>query len=198
MAAFLRRMTAVLALAACQSSTATTAAPDAAEAEGTQTRFDIPAVTVVIAHDRPDLVLEKLMIQLYCLPREGGQGGAPFETCGTVTVDGPQPTDQLFELPATGRDRVDTKPISIGFATRAENVWCIGMKVLFQGIPNQTDSLLYVDLDDRYSILSYCSEATLPPQHAQQSRWAHRRAPTFQEFVTRLGQPIAIALKPKT
>jgi hypothetical protein len=150
---------------------------------------------VLIQHDRADLALEKLWMAFYCLPRDG-RPAVDIAQCGELSVGG-EPSESTAEFPATSTNRVDTKPVSFRFTHPDEHIFCIGMKVLFQGVPNQIDSTLYVTLDDRYSILSYCTEPTLPSQHASQPRWAHRREPTFSLFLARFSQPIALALKPE-
>jgi hypothetical protein len=163
-------------------------------AQGAPTELRLEPVTVRIQHARGDLDVEAVWMQFYCLRTDGP--AVSLAECGEVQVDD-QPQDSLLALPGIGGNQVRTPPILVRFTHPQGRILCIGMKALFTGYSNQQDHVLYKHADDRYSILSYCTADVLPPQHAEQPRWAHRRAATFEEFQQRLAWPLPLELRPK-
>jgi len=85
----------------------------------------------------------------------------------------------------------------IRFSAEKDEFFCIGMKVFFKGIPNQVDSTIYLDLDDRYSILSYCSISDLPDWVLRNSRWMHKRVYTFEDYSKILDGPFLLQFLPR-
>lgn len=157
------------------------------------TDFALDAGTVRINHNRPDLNLEKLWLSTSCFNADGSWAE---NDCASVEVNGQQP-DGIIEFPAdsNNKDQIPTPKISIRYHENTGKIFCIGMKVLFYGYPNQTDYALYSDLKDRYSLLSFCTVTELPEALQNQPRVSHRRSDTWSEFVDRFLQPIDLQLK---
>lgn len=187
---FLFAMTAAGPSQACRSGGKTCAAvrPSA----GPPSVFTVEPRTVTIQHNRPDLSVEKLFIAAYCLRSDGEW----VWDCPQVTVDG-QRKDRPFTIPSDDKGLLHVPKISIQFDRRQADIFCVGMKVYFHGIPNERDWYIYEEPKDRYSLLSYCTCDELPKSQATQPRLAHRRVKTFEEFKARLSAPIEVRLKPR-
>jgi hypothetical protein len=90
--------------------------------------------------------------------------------------------------------------ISVQLQKNKIDVLCIGMKVLFsgcakeEGCSNEWDFKLYSNQEDRYSVLSFCTEEKLPEPLASVSFFSHRRVRTFDEFKNGLLE-VKLALK---
>lgn len=89
-------------------------------------------------HNRPDLKVERLLIQIACFNQDGTS--ANLGDCTEVIADG-KPNDGFIEFSATSSkiDQIFTKDISIHDSQKSRNFFCIGMKVIFDGFPNRCD-----------------------------------------------------------
>ena len=141
--------------------------------------------------NRPDLEVESIALNPLCAQNRD----EPYQTCEDFRVNG-DPTGYL-EFKSTGQNEVTIPELRIQFSGRANEFFCLGFKVFFKGIPNQKDSKIYLDLDDRYSILSYCSVPNLPVWIAQNPRWTHKRVYSPELFSEVLAGPILLHLIPK-
>lgn len=166
--------------------------------------FEIRSGNVNFEHNRPDLKLAHLWIQLSCFDKDGGGNGA--SDCIDVIVNGVETTtENLLEFPAIpgSSSQVDLSAISIRLNEKSEKFFCIGMKILFEGFPNKCDSLLYPSYPDprsrdRYSLLSFCSVESIPEGSSANSRFSNRRKLTWSDFKASLAQPIGIQLTDAT
>ncbi len=148
--------------------------------------------TFEITHNRQDLKFEKLWLSSYCFNSDGTMA---TEDCMAITAHGKK-VDGLIELIASASqpNTVATPQLTINFHKGAGKFFCIGMKVLFEGFPNQCDDVLYIDHADRYSILAFCNVENLPGDLATNPRFSHRRARTWSEFATSFHRTIPLQL----
>jgi hypothetical protein len=93
-----------------------------------------------------------------------------------------------FELPALRIEFAPDGPDTIG---------CLSVKVWFNEVTYWADSDLYEHRDDRYALLSWC---TNPPElmkdTSYKSRFAENRVQTLDEFKQRLAKPFPLRMKP--
>ncbi|MGE3757568.1 MAG: hypothetical protein AB7H97_07425 [Pseudobdellovibrionaceae bacterium] len=157
-----------------------------------------PTVTRV-QHDRPDLMADTLMMRVYCLKEYKGTWSDT--DCAEVVVDG-EVDEEYWQVSSASGDVFDLPSIKVRFDPNLADVLCIGAKVLFrgcsaeEGCSNQYDFKLYVDQNDRYSVLSFCTAKNLPEIFSDNAFFAHRRVQTFHEFGSSLSS-INLNLNPK-
>lgn len=72
---------------------------------------------------------------------------------------------------------------------------CLSVKVWFNEVSNQYDSMYYQNLDDRYALVPFCTRA--PESSGGRSRLNHNRVATVDEFKQALGKPFVLERKPK-
>lgn len=157
-------------------------------------RLDLVAGRFEVAHNRPDLKVEKLWIQTACFNSDGTN--ADSHECAYVTVDGMQNTTGLIEFLASSGNpnHINTKSILIQNHNKAGQFFCIGMKVLFENFPNRCDSVLYTEMNDRYSIHSFCTVRVLPENTPASARFSNRRFHAWDDFSLAYAKPIRLDL----
>jgi hypothetical protein len=142
---------------------------------------------VTFDHNRPDLKIERLMIQAACFDRKGNWA----QGCVDVFADGVKVENGAFEVLASPSNfnQVETPEISIHFGGDSNYFFCIGMKVLFEGFPNICDSVLYPSYPDprskdRYSLLSFCSTELISENSAAAARFSNRRMQSWSAYIS--------------
>jgi hypothetical protein len=76
-----------------------------------------------------------------------------------------------------------------------EPIFCMSVKVWFNEVTNQHDSDLYVNRDDRYSLVSWCtSPPELSSDTSYKARFGENRVQTFDEFKARLAEPFVLRM----
>ena len=154
--------------------------------------FHVDAGGIQVVHNRPDLRVEKLWISWSCFNQDGSWAA---NDCVDVKAGGEPAGDLIaFQASSKVKDYVPTSRLDFQINAKSEKIFCVGLKVLFEGFPNQEDYVLYSDLRDRYSILSFCNIDELPEPMKEQPRVSHRRARDWAEFRARFAQPIELRL----
>lgn len=156
--------------------------------------FFIPATTFTVEHDRTDLKLGKLWIHFACFQEDGSWLNGD---CVRISRKGSHVSDLVEFTSQHMENWLQTEPLVVTFDARKAKFFCLGMKVLFWGHPNQTDFELYKHPEDRYSVLSYCSLKDLPPTVESQPRFSHRRVNSSEDLVSAFSNPIRLDLKAK-
>ena len=101
-------------------------------------------------------------------------------------------------LKQVGKNQFELPALRIEFAPDGpETIGCLSVKVYFNEVTNQADSDLYEHRDDRYALLSWC---TNPPESMKdtsyKSRFTENRVQTLSEFRERLAKPFPLRMKP--
>ena len=155
--------------------------------------LELPEGRARIEHTRDDLQLKKLWLAVFCVGRQGWSKN----TCAALTVQGRPHKGLLIELDSTGQNVVPVPSIRINLTSLADTA-CVTMKAVFSDYPNEVDFQLYADPNDRYSILSYCTQAP-PMELSGQPRVNHRRVQSWTEFINRLlNRPLVLKLNERT
>jgi hypothetical protein len=99
-------------------------------------------------------------------------------------------------LKQVGKNQFELPALRIEFTPEGpETIGCVSVKILFNEVTNQADSDLYEHRDDRYALLSWC---TNPPELMKDSmykaRFRQNRVQTLGEFKERLAQPVPLRL----
>ena len=155
--------------------------------------FDLNAGTFQIIHNRPDFKLERLWIQTACF---NSDGTSSHESCAETIVDGRPNNDGVIEFLSASNDfnQINTKDVSIRYDQKTGKFFCIGMKVIFEGFPNRCDEVLYQEIKDRYSILSFCTVDKIPENTPANARFSNRRLATWSDFSSAFVRPIQLHL----
>ena len=154
--------------------------------------FEILPGIIEISHHRQDLILDRLLMQVICFDQNGNAS-----TCEELRLNGQLIEVSGFELPANSRTTVSLPQVNISYQSQGGQYFCVGMKVLFEGFPNQCDSVLYPSYPnprarDRYSILSFCSKKEI--HGSASSRFDVRRVTEPNDYRFFLKQLIPLSL----
>jgi hypothetical protein len=100
-------------------------------------------------------------------------------------------------LKQVGRNQFELPALRIEFAPDgSETIGCLSVKVWFNEVTNYTDSDLYEHRDDRYALVSWC---TNPPElmkdTSYKARFGENRVQTLSEFKERLAKPFPLRMK---
>lgn len=98
---------------------------------------------------------------------------------------------KYFELKRVGYNRFELPQLSIQAKQRVHGPVCISVKAWLNEVISEYESLYWIDLDDRYSLLSYCSSN----DEMARARYSQNRVTTLQEFRARLEKPIVLKFR---
>jgi hypothetical protein len=100
-------------------------------------------------------------------------------------------------LKQMGRNQFELPALRIEFARDGpETIGCLSVKILLNEVTAQADSDLYEHRDDRYALLSWC---TNPPELMKdtpyKARFGQNRVQTLDEFKEKLAKPFPLRMK---
>jgi hypothetical protein len=100
-------------------------------------------------------------------------------------------------LKQVGKNQFELPALRIEFAPNGpETIGCLSVKIWFNEVTNYTDSALYEHRDDRYALVSWC---TNPPELMKdttyRARFGENRVQTLGEFKERLAKPFPLRMK---
>jgi protein-S-isoprenylcysteine O-methyltransferase Ste14 len=156
-------------------------APGGAAASLT-TIIEFPKQTLTFEPSRSDFTVGSVVFNVYA--------AVP----GILRVNGTQPAHDWHaeNLKQVGTNRFEVPPLRIEFERGQTNLVCLSVKAWFNEVPNQHDGLFYVNLDDRYALVSWCTRP--PVEHPAKSRFSQNRVETLEQFRERLQRPFVIQL----
>ena len=106
-----------------------------------------------------------------------------------------RPWNYLY-LKQVGKNQFELPALRIEFAPEGpETIGCLSVKIWFNEVTHQFDSDLYENRDDRYALVSWC---TNPPELLKDTsyrRSAHNREQTPGELRERLARPFPLRMK---
>jgi hypothetical protein len=99
-------------------------------------------------------------------------------------------------LKQVGKNQFELPALRIEFAPDGpETIGCLSVKIWFNEVTNYTDSGLYEHRDDRYALVSWC---TNPPElmkdTSYKARFGENRVQTLGEFKERLAKPFPLRM----
>ena len=160
------------------------AAPQAAGAKDLSHVVDLPRQTLTFKPTRDDLTVGCVVLSLV--------GTQPARVNGVETDSRysylylRQAAKNQFELPAMKIEYSLDGP---------EPIFCMSVKVWFNEVTNQHDSDLYVNRDDRYSLVSWCtSPPELSSDTSYKARFGQNRVQTLEEFKATLAKPFVLRM----
>lgn len=146
--------------------------------------------TLVFEPTRDDITVGCAIVSMY----QSDMGRAlPLEA---IRVNGRTPRSPTLYLKPAGKNRFELPAMRIEFSTNElGSPLYLALKVWFNELTNQEDSPYYEGdhLEDRYALLSYCSNENEVPAGVN-ARLGGNRARTLTEFKERLAMPIVIRL----
>jgi hypothetical protein len=172
--------------------------------------IELPRQTMIFKPTRQDMTVGRVVLSVYCSKaadvRVNGVKADPawneihLTPAGEIVVDKRNriaPADgsawlyiyptrlatNQFELPALRIEMSTNEP---------QSLLCLSVKVWFNEISNQYDSMYYQNLDDRYALVSFCTRAPEPSE--VRSRFKQNRVATVDEFKQALGKPFVLKL----
>ncbi len=98
---------------------------------------------------------------------------------------------KYVELKQIEHNRFELPPLKIEAIKRESGPVCVSLKVWFNEILNEFDSLYWIDTADRYSLLTFCTG----DDKTAQARHSQNRVRTLREFRTVLDRPFALRLR---
>jgi len=100
-------------------------------------------------------------------------------------------------LKQVGRNQFEVPALRIEFAPDGpDTIGCLSVKVYFNEVTNQADSDLYEHRDDRYALLSWCTNPPeLMKETSYKARFAENRVQALSEFRERLAKPLPLRMK---
>jgi hypothetical protein len=185
---------------------AAAAAP--AAASPFRTIIDIPRQTLIFKPSRQDMTVGQAVFPLYCsrpdAVRVNGVRPEPAwmnvrltETGEIIVIERTTAaTDAVFlhiDLREVAANEFELGPLKIELSDEpADALLCMSVKVWFHQVTNQYDGLFYRNVDDRYTLVSFC---TRPPDASPvKSRFRQNRVETVAAFQDVLAKPMAIEL----
>jgi hypothetical protein len=110
-----------------------------------------------------------------------------------------QPFNYLY-LMQVGKNQFELPALRIEFVPAAspdapERIGLLALKVWFNEVTNQADSDLYENRDDRYALVSWCSNPPELLKDTSYRRNAQNRVQTPSAFRERLAQPFELRMK---
>jgi hypothetical protein len=162
------------------------AIPDAPSSPG-QGTLSLASRVIELATTRSDITVGAAMFTSRC------GTGTGDEATGSCLLDGAQAEPWTYlELPSVrpGEFALAEHTLAWDGSTCA----CLSLKAFFNEVSFQDDSLYYVNLDDRYALVSYCTaeQCLASPENA--ARFSHNRALTIESFDAALSQRFVIEL----
>jgi hypothetical protein len=157
--------------------------PATAAAQSVQTQgIDLARQVLIFAPTRDDITVGCAILHV------SHPGGADVQFNGR-----PMPEMYRVYLKQVAKNQFELPPLKIEFP--AGELVCLSVKVWFNEVTNANDSPFYQPdhLDDRYSLLSYCTrdpDSTVGDAH----RVRLNRAATIEEFKQRLARPFTLHL----
>jgi hypothetical protein len=131
---------------------------------------------------RGDVTVGTAILSVYCACDDAQVNGGDFDM-EWYTTEPHAVSVNMFEM-----DRHE-----IVVSRTNDRLLCLSMKVFFNEISFQYDALYYENVEDRYSLLSYCTGDRVVPWNVD-TRFGMNRVETFEEFDAALSQPFTILL----
>ncbi len=166
--------------------------------------------TLVFKPTRDDMTVGRVVFSVYCAkPGEVRLNGVKpdpawrdihLSRTGEIVVDERSrvaPADGVawlyISLTRLATNQFELPPLKIEFPTNEHSgLLCMSVKVWFNEVSNQYDSMFYQKTDDRYALVSYCTES--PDSSGAMSRFKQNRAATVNEFKQALAKPFVLKL----
>jgi len=115
-----------------------------------------------------------------------------------IRVNGAQPKTARLYLKQVGKNQFELPALKIEFSSKElGGPLYMTLKVWFNELTNQFDSVVYEHLPDRYALVSYCTKEDDDPSKVN-ARMGANRVATLKEFKERLGKPFVIELNQRT
>jgi hypothetical protein len=206
-------VTGLLALAAiaCAQSALQQSSDAAPEQKDSPSVIEFSRQTLDFKPTRDDMTVGRVVISVFCAkPGEVRVNGVKPDPAwrdihltsgGEIVVDERSrtaPADGAawiyISLRQLSTNQFEMPPLKLEFPTNDNNgLFCISIKVWFNEVSNQYDSLFYQKTDDRYALASYCTSS--PDSSAARSRFKQNRVATVREFTELFSKPFVIRLK---
>jgi hypothetical protein len=163
----------------------------AAAAIANNSEYKIKSGLIHFSHSCTNLKIKEYIFATFCVSKTGGWSA----DCGKVFFGGSRyPVDNgVAYIPSYNGKDIVFPDVRLTLSNTNSEIFCLGGKVLFQGYPNEKDSVLYKEPKDRYAVLTYCFDK-LPSDMLNQSRVSHRSAHSFTEYSQALFKPISLDL----
>ena len=146
--------------------------------------------TLALKPTRDDITVGCVIFSMY----QSDMGKAlPLDA---IRVNGRQPKIETLYLKQVGKNRFEFPAMKIEFSTNElGSPLYVALKAWFNELTNQEDSPYYDEkyLEDRYALLSYCTDENDDPSKVNARLGANRRK-TLKEFQKALGRPFVIRL----
>ena len=150
--------------------------------------IELPRQTLIFKPTRDDITVGCVIFSL----SHSNQGDAPF--LEAIRVNGVQPEAPVLHLKQVGKNQFELPALKIEFSSKQlGGPLYMTLKVWFNELTNQYDSIYYGNVPDRYALLSYCTKEDEDPSQLN-ARLGANRVATVEEFTSRLSQPFVIKL----
>lgn len=165
------------------------AIPALADAPTLQTQvIELPGQKLVFKPTRDDITVGCVIFSLF-----HSNLSEPLNL-KAIRVNGVQPKTAVIYLKEVGKNQFEFPELKIEFSSKElGGPLYMSLKVWFNELTNQNDSIVYEHLPDRYAIVSYCTKEDDDPSKVN-ARMGANRVAMFKEFKDRLGKPFVIAL----
>lgn len=144
----------------------------------------LEARTLSFVPSRSDFTVRTALLSFFAAPPED------------VTRDGVPLTERwnYLELPAVGPNQFALASSSLSWVVDRNPLVCVSIKVWFAEVGNQYDGLYYIDVEDRYALVSYCTRDRGADWAQAEPRFSQNRVASVDALLDVLRAPLAIEL----
>lgn len=163
--------------------------------------IEIDAHVLNFIPTRDDFTIGRAVFTFHCA-REAtsseyeNEGGRTFKKCCQYWVNNEQPDSpwKYIDLKQVGKNQFQLAPMKVEFSKERSGHLCMSVKVWFNEVTNMSDSMYYENLDDRYSLVSFCTSYEDFDWINTRPRFGQNRVSTLEQFKEALTKPFVIKL----
>jgi hypothetical protein len=162
-------------------------------------RIEIDAHVLKFIPTRDDFTVGRAVFTFHCA-REATYseyennvyGNRKVEKCCGYKVNDDEPENQLkyVYLKQVAKNQL----LEVEFSKERSGHLCMSVKVWFNEVTNMSDSMYYENLDDRYSLVSFCTSYEDFDWINTKPRFGQNRVATLEQFKEALSKPFVIKL----
>ncbi|MHC4314899.1 MAG: hypothetical protein ACYSW3_20825 [Planctomycetota bacterium] len=166
-------------------------------------RIEIDAHVLKFIPTRDDFTVGRAVFTFHCA-REATYseyennvyGNRKVEKCCGYKVNDDEPENQLkyVYLKQVAKNQFELAPLEVEFSKERSGHLCMSVKVWFNEVTNMSDSMYYENLDDRYSLVSFCTSYEDFDWINTKPRFGQNRVSTLEQFKEALSKPFVIKL----
>jgi hypothetical protein len=183
-------MLALLSTSSAQQPLSSTPKVGAVARENLSGLLELPRQILSVQPTRDDISVRSVVFSV-----SGSDGLFHGETDG-IRINGVVPKSSQLNLKQVGKNQFELPALKIEYSSQVfGGPLYLTLKVWFNEVSTE-DVFFYQDRQDRYALLTYCTDEAEDPAMVN-ARWGANRAKTWKEFKEKLAAPLVLNLKPQ-